>query len=77
MTPEKTRTEPVNDTVALGRAIRGRRKAAGLTQSDLADAAGTSLRFVSEVERGKPTARLEGVMRLIAELGLGLYIGPR
>lgn len=61
----------------LGSAIRARRKAVGLTQRDLADAAGTSLRFVSEIERGKPTARLGGVLRLLDELGLAIRIGPR
>ncbi|MGI8632013.1 MAG: helix-turn-helix transcriptional regulator [Solirubrobacterales bacterium] len=67
----------VPDAKALGDAIRTRRKAAGLTQGELADAAGTSLRFVSEVERGKPTARLQGVLSLLAELGLELHVKPR
>lgn len=70
-------SHPVLDAVDLGRAVRRRRKEAGLTQTELADAAGTSLRFVSEVERGKPTARLQGVMRLLAELGLELSVGQR
>lgn len=62
---------------ALGRTIRARRRALGLTQSELAAAAATSLRFVSEVERGKPTARLAGVLRLLAALGLDLRVQPR
>jgi len=61
----------------LGQAIRARRKAVGLTQGELADAAGTSLRLVSEVERGKANARLESVLKLLAELGLRLELGSR
>jgi predicted transcriptional regulator len=34
------------------------RKALGLTQADLALAAGVGLRFVVELEAGKPTVRL-------------------
>ncbi len=62
---------------ALGQAIRLRRKELRLTQSELAAVAGTSLRFVSEVERGKPTARLDGVLRLLAALGLSFDVRPR
>ncbi len=61
----------------LGAALRARRKAFGLTQGELADAAGTSLRLVSELERGKANARLESVLKLAAELGLELYARPR
>lgn len=68
---------PVFDATDLGRAIRARRREVGLTQGELAAAAGTSLRFVSEVERGKPTARVEGVLRLLAELGLAIRVGRR
>lgn len=67
----------VRNTTELGRAVRARRKEVGLTQTDLATAAGTSLRFVSEVERGKPTARIEGVMRLLHALGIELELVHR
>ncbi len=40
--------KPVSDASGLGQAIRLRRKEIGLTQTELADAAGTSIRFVSE-----------------------------
>jgi HTH-type transcriptional regulator / antitoxin HipB len=67
----------LDSALALGEAIRSRRKELRLTQSELAAAASTSLRFVSEVERGKPTARLDGVLRLLAALGLSLHLRPR
>lgn len=56
----------------LGSLIRARRKELGLNQTELADVARTTLRFISELERGKPTARLDGVLRVLAALGIGL-----
>lgn len=67
----------LTDPTELGAVVRARRKAVGLTQGELADAAGTSLRLVSEVERGKANARLESVLKLLAELGLELFVRPR
>ena len=43
---------------ALGLVVRATRKAAGLRQDELAGAAGVGLRFVVELERGKPTAQI-------------------
>lgn len=62
---------------ALGTLIRTRRRELGLTQTELASVANTSLRFVSEVERGKATARLSGVLALLAALGIELRGEPR
>lgn len=70
-------TTPIANPTELGTVIRARRKAVGLTQGELADAAGTSLRLVSEVERGKANARLESVLKVLGELGLELYVRPR
>ena len=56
----------------LGELIRSRRRELGLTQTEVAEVADTNLRFVSELERGKPTARLENVMRVLATLGIEL-----
>ena len=53
----------------LGAALRRSRKALGLTQADLALAAGVGLRFVGEVEAGKPSVQLEQLLRVIDALG--------
>jgi len=63
---------PIHDANELGALIRGRRRELGLTQTQLAEVSDTNLRFVSELERGKPTARLETVMRVLATLGIQL-----
>jgi HTH-type transcriptional regulator / antitoxin HipB len=53
----------------LGDALRAARKQLGLTQSELALAAGVGTRFVVELEAGKPTLRLENILRVIDALG--------
>lgn len=53
----------------LGTALRLARKQLGLTQPQLALAAGVGVRFIVELEAGKPTLRLENVLRVIDALG--------
>uniref|UniRef100_UPI002B26CC13 helix-turn-helix transcriptional regulator n=1 Tax=Immundisolibacter sp. TaxID=1934948 RepID=UPI002B26CC13 len=53
----------------LGRALRVARKQLGLTQPQLALAAGVGVRFIVDLEAGKPTLRLENVLRVIDALG--------
>ncbi len=53
----------------LGSALRAARKQLGLTQPQLALAAGVGVRFIVELEAGKPTLRLETVLRVIDALG--------
>ncbi len=53
----------------LGDALRGARKHLGLTQPQLALAAGVGVRFIVDLEAGKPTLRLENVLRVIDALG--------
>ena len=62
------------NSVELGVVIRAERKRLGVTQKELAMAAGTGLRFLSELERGKPTSRIEGVFKVLQALGLKLHI---
>ena len=56
----------------LGKALRSARRARGLRLEDVALGAGVGTRFVSELERGKPTVRLAETMRVVASLGLRL-----
>jgi y4mF family transcriptional regulator len=50
------------------------RKALGLTQADVALAAGVGLRFVVELEAGKTTVRLNKVLQVIQALGARLQM---
>lgn len=60
------------DPAALGRAIRAARKQHGLTLADCAAANGVSVRFVSELERGKPGASLGLALRIARSVGIQL-----
>lgn len=59
----------IHSTQQLGQALRVARKQLGLTQSQLALAAGVGLRFIVDLEAGKPTLRMEHVLRVIDTLG--------
>ena len=54
--------------------IRDRREALHLTQSELAELARCSTRFVHMAEAGKATLRLDKLLAVLAVLGLGLQV---
>jgi HTH-type transcriptional regulator/antitoxin HipB len=64
----------IKNSDELGAVIRAERKRLKVTQKELAMAAGTGLRFLIELERGKPTSRLDGVFRVLQALGAKLAI---
>jgi HTH-type transcriptional regulator / antitoxin HipB len=70
-------TTRITNAEILGTAVRQRRRELGLTQTELAGVANTTLRFVSELERGKETVRLDVVLRVLAALGLDLVLAAR
>ena len=59
---------------SLGQAARTARKQLGLTQPQLALAAGVGVRFIVDMEAGKPTLRLENVLRVLHALGAKLTV---
>jgi len=61
----------------LGRLIRKKRKQAGVDQATVAGLAGVGVRFLSELERGKPTVELGRALRVLERLGLQVWIAPR
>ena len=67
----------INNTKTLGETIRARRKELHYTQAYLAEYTGLSVTFISDVERGKTTAEIEKIIRLINVLGLNLLIEKR
>ncbi|GAA1706293.1 XRE family transcriptional regulator [Microbacterium sediminicola] len=62
-------TTDLSDSRALGSSIRARRKTAGLTLVQLADAAELSHSFLSQVERGHASPSLESLARIARALG--------
>ena len=64
----------IDNPRSLGQAARAARKQLGLTQPQLALAAGVGVRFIVDMEAGKPTLRLENVLRVLHALGARLTL---
>lgn len=58
----------------LGAIVREAREAHGLTQDELALAAGTGRRFIGDLERGKPTAQIGPALRVLESLGIEIGV---
>jgi y4mF family transcriptional regulator len=54
----------------LGTVIRQRRKQLKITQKELAMTCGTGLRFIVDLEKGKPTCQIGKTLQVIQALGL-------
>ena len=67
----------ITDSKSLGHAIRLRRKELHYTQAYLSAFTGLSVTFISDLERGKPTAEIEKTIQLINVLGLDLLVEKR
>ena len=61
----------------LGRCVRAQRKSQGATQAEFASLCGVGVRFISELENGKPTMELGKVLKVLKCLGLEISIQPR
>lgn len=61
---------------AVGQIVRSTRKACRMRQDELAGAAGVGVRFVVELEAGKPTAQLGKTLQVLAALGCSVDITP-
>lgn len=62
----------LSSAAQLGEFVRAARLQQRMTQSELAEKAGTGRRFISELEAGKPTAELERVFHVCNALGVRL-----
>lgn len=67
-------TAHIDTPEALGQAVRSARKQLSLTQPQLALAAGVGVRFIVDLEAGKPTLRLENILRVLHALGGELQV---
>jgi len=67
----------ITDAKSFGEAIRAQRKELHYTQAFLADFTGFSVSFLSDLERGKPTAELGKALYIANILGLDCLLTPR
>ena len=58
----------------IGNIIRAARKAQGLRQDELAAAANVGVRFLIELEAGKPTAQLGKTLSVLSALGVDIAL---
>lgn len=61
----------------LGAVVRNKRKVLRLTQKELADLSGCGPDFLYDLERGKPTVRLDKLVPVLEMLGLKFKVEPR
>lgn len=58
----------------IGKKIKQLRKSAKLTQVELAERVGVGLRFIRELERGKPTVRMDKVNQVLEFFGYHIEV---
>ena len=63
-------------TQDVGKLIRDTRKSLGVTQKSLALTAGTGLRFVIDLEKGKETCEIGKALTVLQTLGIRLTLTP-
>jgi len=60
----------------IGKTVRAVRKQRGVTQADLALTSGTGLRFIVDLEKGKPTCQVGKVLTVLRTLGVDVSLHP-
>ena len=63
-------------SVQIGALVRETRMSLGLTQESLALAAGTGMRFIIDLEKGKPTCQLQKALTVLNTLGIKMTLDP-
>ena len=66
-----------NSPLEIGQNIRERRKKLGYTLEDVALANNCSIRFLSELERGKPGAGIGKIIQIANSIGLDFGMSER
>ena len=60
----------------IGEAVRDARKKLGVTQRELALTAGTGLRFIIDLEKGKTTCQIGKTLTVLNTLGIRITLVP-
>ena len=58
----------------IGESVKSARKSMGVTQKDLALTSGTGLRFIIDLEKGKPTCEIGKVLAVLQTLGITITL---
>ena len=60
----------------IGEIVKKTRKSMGVTQKRLALTSGTGLRFIIELEQGKPTCQIGKALTVLHTLGIKMELTP-
>jgi y4mF family transcriptional regulator len=58
----------------IGNLVKETRKKQGLTQVQLAQLSNVGTRFLSDLEKGKPTCEVEKTLKVLSNLGIKLMV---
>ena len=61
----------------VGEIVESVRKHQGLTQLDVSGLTGLGVRFMVDLEKGKPTIQMQKVLDVLAQLGLEIVIAKK
>ena len=65
------------ETSNIGSLVKNKRKQLNITQPQLAALSGTGVRFVSDLENGKPTMQIGKILDILHVLGFDVYLSER
>jgi len=65
------------DTKDIGSIAKKKRKQLNMTQPQLAAVSGAGVRFISDMENGKPTMQVGKILGILHVLGLDIYVSER
>lgn len=64
----------VRDMSKIAEIVRATRKAQGVSQTVLAQVSNVGLRFVGDIERGKPSVQFDKLLAVLTALGIALNL---
>lgn len=67
----------VGTVSGVGEIVESIRKQQGLTQLDVSGLTGLGVRFMVDLEKGKPTIQMQKVLDVLAQLGLEIVIAKK
>ena len=65
------------ETSNIGSLVKQKRSQLKMTQPQLAVVSGAGVRFISDLENGKPTMQIGRILEILHVLGLDVYISER
>ncbi|MBW1789923.1 MAG: helix-turn-helix transcriptional regulator [Deltaproteobacteria bacterium] len=67
----------VQNLKTIGRVLRKKRQQMGMTQAEAAGLCNVGIRFMSELENGKPTMHFDKALKVLKSFGLIIYMRER